>query len=85
MRVQITDDWVEGPGRSSVHDLDELVMNLSASDAWQHGCNELDMRQELASRGWYEGTCDFGHYLVLNLERMQLEYRDPAMGDDAND
>ena len=49
MRVQITDDWVEGPGRSSVHDLDELVMNLSASDAWQHGCNELDMRQELAS------------------------------------
>jgi len=82
MQVQITSDWVSGADRSSIEELEKLISNLDASDAWRHGCNSTDMRQELASRGWYEGTCDLGRYLVLNLDKLRLEYRDPAMDEE---
>ena len=74
MQVQITDDWVEGEGRSMVIDLDELIMNFASSDALNAG-DEIDMRRELELRGWYEGACEFGRYLVLNLARLSLEQR----------
>lgn len=71
-RVQITTDWVDPAERSSVTDLEALIMNLDSSEAWEHGCNSTDMRHELGSRGWYEGTCELGHYLVINLDRLGL-------------
>jgi hypothetical protein len=60
----------EGP---AIMLLNKLIANFDAHGGWQHRCNEEDMRHELASRGWYSGLHDNGHYLVLNLDLMQLE------------
>lgn len=55
--------------------LDDLIDNFDTSGGWQFGHNQTDMRTELAERGWYEGTHDCGHYLVLNLDRLELTSR----------
>lgn len=36
-----------------------------------------DIETELASRGWYENLHECGHYLVLNLDKLPIEYLDP--------
>jgi hypothetical protein len=54
--------------------LDTLIANFDESDlcGWKYRHNETDMRNELASRGWYEGEHDFGRYLVLNIDKFGL-------------
>lgn len=54
-------------------ELDELIANFNENEAWRFRANEEDMRTELASRGWYEGLHDCGHYLVVNLAHLGLE------------
>jgi hypothetical protein len=61
--------------------LEKLIANLNQNGGWKYRHNAIDMRDELNSRGWYEGAHEFGHYLVLNLNKLGLEVRDPAMND----
>jgi hypothetical protein len=49
----------------------EMTNNGSFETAYTRA-NETDLRNELASRGWYEGNNDYGRYLVLNLDMMGL-------------
>lgn len=72
MRVQITDDWAPPGQRSNLSDLDMLLSNITASDGWNSSRDPIDMENELTSRGWYEGTCEFGRYLVINLDKLGL-------------
>jgi hypothetical protein len=53
--------------------LESLIANFSASGGWQYRHNETDLRNELESRGGYEGLHDHGHYLVLAIDKMHLE------------
>lgn len=55
--------------------LESLVNELNSNGSFHTTyarANETDMRDELASRGWYEGNNDFGRYLVLNLDMLGL-------------
>jgi hypothetical protein len=52
---------------------DEATWKPGGNGGWQFHHSEADMRLELESRGWYEGHNDFGRYLVLNLEKLQLQ------------
>jgi hypothetical protein len=51
--------------------LDALIANfrIDAANAGYSESAEADMRDELESRGWYEGMHDLGRYLVLNLAK----------------
>jgi len=50
--------------------LDDLVANFNAGNAWaEMDQTEADLRSQLAEEGWFEGTHDCGHFLVLNLDR----------------
>jgi hypothetical protein len=69
MRVLYAGDN-DGP---AIMKLNQLVANFDASDGWYQRHNETDMRDELASRGWYEGLHINGHYLVLAIDKMHLE------------
>jgi hypothetical protein len=69
MQVHYSSD---GEGRG-VMPLDDLIGNFDCNDGWQFRHNEADMRDELETRGWYEGTHDFGRYLVLNLDKLGLQ------------
>ncbi len=60
---------------ATVMDLETLIRNFNKTGGWQFRHNETDMRYELDSRGWYEGTHDNGHYLALNLDKFGLEKR----------
>lgn len=59
----------EGP---AVMPLETLIANFNQSGGWQFRHNEEDMRLELDSRGWYEGLHEDGHYLAVNLDKLQL-------------
>jgi hypothetical protein len=59
----------EGP---AVMRLQTLIDNFNASNGWQYRCNEEDMRLELDSRGWYAGLHDNGHYLAVNIDKLQM-------------
>jgi hypothetical protein len=61
--------------------LGELVATFKRTGvfATTYRTNEADMRNELDSRGWYEGNHDHGRFIVLNLAKMSLDLRDPAM------
>ena len=56
--------------------LDELLSNFRENEVkhWPE-----DIKNDLDGRGWYEGTHDYGRYLILNLAKLSLEVRDPAM------
>lgn len=69
MRVLYTGDN-EGP---SIMMLSTLIENFNASGGWYQRHSEQGMREELESRGWYEGLHINGHYLVLALDKMHLE------------
>ncbi|RXG91626.1 hypothetical protein [Bradyrhizobium zhanjiangense] len=69
MRVLYTGDN-EGP---SIMLLSKLIANFNASGGWYAHASEEDMRQELESRGWFEGLHANGHYLVLDLDHVKLE------------
>jgi hypothetical protein len=73
MWVQITTDWIDKDDRNQLTELDSLISNMEASDAFEHGSNSIDMREQLESRGWYEGTHGTGRYLVVNLDRLELQ------------
>src|SRR5262245_61843171 len=68
MQILYTCDG-EGTG---IMDLDQLIANFTDNDGWFARHNAEDMRDELQSRGWYEGLHDNGHYLVLNLAKLGL-------------
>lgn len=68
MQILYTGDN-EGP---AVMTLEQLISNFNESGGWQFRHNESDMRHELESRGWYEGSHDNGHYLALNLNKLRL-------------
>jgi hypothetical protein len=76
MRVFYTSDGEE----SGVMTLADLIANFTEGGAW-HGPNvprdhtPEDMTRELRERGWYSGNHDFGQYLVLNLEKLQLAHK----------
>lgn len=53
--------------------LDDLIANFNENGGWQFGHNETDMRDAMTGRGWYEGVHEYGHYLVLNLDMLQLQ------------
>lgn len=55
--------------------LNKLVANFNENGGWHNRCNETDLINELASRGWYEGDHECGHYLVLNLDKFNLEHK----------
>lgn len=59
----------EGP---AVMRLETLIANFNASGGWQYRHNEEDMRLELDSRGWYSGLHDNGHYLAVNMDKLQM-------------
>src|SRR5262245_49172421 len=65
--------YVSDGERRGVMTLDQLVTNINENDGWKFRHNEDDMRDELESRGWYEGENDFGRYLVLNLAKLDIE------------
>jgi len=45
--------------------LETLICNFDFTGGWCDYHNAEDMRCELASRGWYEGTHANGRYLVF--------------------
>lgn len=53
--------------------LETLIGDFNENDGWYARHNETDMRDELNSRGWYEGLHVGGRYLVLNLDKLQLQ------------
>jgi hypothetical protein len=55
---------------ATIMPLETLVKNFNAS---RTRVIEEDLRHELAERGWFEGTHEFGRFLIVNLDRMQLE------------
>jgi hypothetical protein len=63
--------------QTAIMSLDQLIANFNETGGWQFHHNEQDMRDELGSRGWYEGMHDCGRYLVLNLDRLNLQKRHP--------
>lgn len=69
MRVLFKDDTI-GP---AIMMLSKLISNFNATDSWQYRASEQDMRDELESRGWYDGLRDGGHYLVVAIDKMRLE------------
>ncbi|BBZ93049.1 hypothetical protein BRDID11004_60530 [Bradyrhizobium diazoefficiens] len=60
----------EGP---AIMLLSQLIANFDANGGWQYRASAEDMRDELESRGWFEGMHINGRYLVLSLDKMQLE------------
>lgn len=56
----------------TIMELETLIRNFDQTGGWKFRHNEDDMRYELASRGWYEGLHDNGHYIVLNLDALEL-------------
>ncbi len=59
----------EGP---CVMRLENLIASFDETGGWQFRHNESDMRHEMDSRGWYEGIHDNGHYLAVNLDKLNL-------------
>jgi hypothetical protein len=55
--------------------LEDLLNNFDANGGWYGGYNKEDMKDELFSRGWYEGLQECGHYLVINLDKFNLAER----------
>lgn len=56
----------------AIMELDELVTRFDQNGGWKFRHNETDMRDELSSRGWYEGLHECGRYLVLNIDKLGL-------------
>jgi hypothetical protein len=71
MRVYYTSDNAKPITMS----LEMLIRNFNDNDGWFARHSAEDMTEELTSRGWYEGLHINGHYLVLNLDKLQLEPR----------
>lgn len=63
----------------AVMSIDQLVANFNATGGW-HDASEADMRDALTrpGMGWFRGSHDDGHYLVLNLAALQLLPAAPA-------
>lgn len=62
-------------GEPTFTKLEPLVLELSSNGSFETAytrSNETDLRDELASRGWYEGNNEHGRYLVLNLDILGL-------------
>jgi hypothetical protein len=59
--------------RPTLMPLDTLIANFNVSGGWCYHASAEDMRQELESRGWYEGVHDNGHYLVLVPRKLGVE------------
>lgn len=57
---------------ASTMTLETLIANFKESGGFVCGHNETDMREELASRGWYEGLHENGKYIVLNVNSMKV-------------
>jgi hypothetical protein len=57
--------------------LEDLISNFKENGVFLtvYRTNEADMRDELATRGWYEGNHNFGRFLVINLDKMNLMSR----------
>lgn len=65
---------------TALMELHELIENFDLTNAWHNSfsgdqSHKEDMRRELEERGWYTGYHDFGHYIVLNLDKLQLTSR----------
>lgn len=52
----------------------DLVERFDLTNAW-HDVSASDMYRELEERGWFIGYHDCGHYIVLNLDKLQLTSR----------
>jgi hypothetical protein len=55
---------------NAIMDLDDVLANFRDSGTKFY---EDDIRAELASRGWYEGTHECGRYLILNIDKTELQ------------
>lgn len=51
--------------------LNDLISNFDRNGGWHDRCNAEDMRDEVFGRGWYEGTHEFGRYLVLAVDKIK--------------
>lgn len=51
--------------------LRDLISNFNANGGWHDRCNAEDMRDEVFGRGWYEGTHDFGRYIVVDVAKIR--------------
>lgn len=69
MRVHYRSD--NKPGKNCT--LAELCREFeTAKFTRQGGYDEVTMREELATRGWYEASHMFGRFLVLDLAKFKM-------------
>jgi hypothetical protein len=56
--------------QNGIMKLDDLLANFRKTEVkfW-----EDDIRNDLHFRGWYEGTHDNGRYLILNIDKTDLQ------------
>jgi hypothetical protein len=55
---------------NAIMKLDDVLANFRDANVKFY---EEDIRNELNSRGWYEGTHECGRYLILNISKTELQ------------